>query len=149
MSLVSIEPNNFINRLREDINTMLRSNRWPSFLDEESTIATSEWMPAVDIKEEKNQFVIRADIPGVDPKDIEVSMENGTLSIQGERKSEGKEEKNGYRRTECSYGFFHRRFSLPDTADSEKITAKGKHGVLEIKIGKKEGSKPRLINVQS
>jgi HSP20 family protein len=116
---------------------------------EGSSVATSDWVPAVDIKEEKDSFVIIADIPGVDPKDIEVHMENGMLTIKGEKESEKKEEREGYKRVERSYGSFYRRFSLPDTADAEKISAKSNNGVLEVTIGKQEQVQPRKISVDS
>lgn len=117
--------------------------------DEGVTIAASDWVPAVDIKEEDNQFLVVADIPGVAPEDIEVKMENGMLSIKGERKEEFKEEKEGYRRIERSCGTFHRRFTLPETADAEGITAKSNNGSLEITIPKREAVvKSRRINVE-
>lgn len=116
--------------------------------DEDSTIATSAWAPAVDIVENDNNFLIEADVPGVDPKDIEVSMENGVLTLKGERESEIKEEKEGYSRVERSQGSFYRRFSLPETADSENITAKSNKGVLKITVGKKETAKPKKITVK-
>lgn len=148
MSLVRYEPMKSLNRFQDEINNLFRSNDWFSGLSDTSSIATSQWMPSVDIKDEADKFVIKADIPGVDPKDIEVSMENGLLTIKGERSTEDKDESNGYRRVECSYGSFYRRFSLPDTADSEHISAKGKDGVLEITVGKREPAKARKITVK-
>ena len=115
--------------------------------DEDSNIATSAWTPAVDIAENDNHFLIEADVPGVDPKDIEVSMENGVLTLKGERENEIKEEKEGYSRVERSHGSFYRRFSLPETADSENITAKSSNGVLKITVGKKDIAKPKKITV--
>jgi HSP20 family protein len=114
---------------------------------DESSSAVSEWTPAVDIQETDSQFLIQADIPGVDPKDIEVHMENGQLTIRGERESERKEEKEGYKRVERVSGSFYRRFTLPDTADAEKIAAKSKNGVLEITIPKKAAEQPRRISI--
>lgn len=116
--------------------------------DEDSTIATSNWAPPVDIVENEHSFLIDADIPGVEPKEIEVSMEDGMLTIKGERKSEAKEEKEGYTRIERSYGSFYRRFSMPESADPENITAKSTRGVLQIKVGKKEVAKPKRISVK-
>ena len=109
----------------------------------------NHWRPAVDIKEEDKQFVIRADIPGVDPKDIEITMEAGILSIKGERTVEEKDENGGYKRIERARGTFYRRFSLPDTADVEKIEARGKDGVLEIVLPKHKKVQPRRITVNS
>lgn len=85
---------------------------------DQSNVVTSQWAPHVDIKEEPGRFVILADIPGVDPKDIEVHMEKGILSIKGERKSETKEENEKFTRVERSRGVFYRRFALPDSADA-------------------------------
>ena len=150
MSLVRYEPTTMFNRLQDDMNQFLKSGDWmPSLFNEHSHIATSQWLPSVDIKEDDKQYVITADIPGVEPKDIHVSMENGMLSIKGERKTEKKDEENGYRRVERSYGSFHRRFTLPEIADSENVSAKGKNGVLEITVAKRETSKARKIEVQS
>jgi HSP20 family protein len=114
---------------------------------DQSNVVTSQWAPHVDIKEEPGRFVILADIPGVDPKDIEVHMEKGILSIKGERKSEAKEENEKFTRVERSRGVFYRRFALPDSADAEGITASGKHGVLEIVIPKRPETTPRRISI--
>ena len=116
--------------------------------DEDSTIATSAWTPAVDIAEKDDHFLIKADVPGVDPKDIEISMENGLLTMKGERESEIKEDKEGYTRVERSHGSFYRRFNLPETADSEDISARSNKGVLEITVGKKEAAKPKKITIK-
>ena len=115
----------------------------------DSTIATSAWVPAIDLKEETNQFIIEADIPGVDPKDIEVSMAHGVLTIKGERQAESQGEGKNYHRVERIYGSFYRRFSLPDTADADQIVASGKNGVLQIRILKKAVAQPRKIAIQT
>lgn len=114
---------------------------------DQSNVVTSQWAPHVDIKEEPGRFVILADIPGVDPKDIEVHMEKGILTIKGERKSETKEENEKFTRVERSRGLFYRRFALPDSADADGITANGKHGVLEIAIPKRPETTPRRIAI--
>ena len=115
--------------------------------DTESSVVTSQWTPRVDIKEEGGRFVILADIPGVDPKDIEISMDKGILAIKGERRAERKEETERFSRVERSYGSFHRRFALPDSANAEAISASGRNGVLEISIPKKPETTPRRIQV--
>lgn len=115
----------------------------------EDNVVTSDWTPAVDIKEETGRFVIAADLPGVDPKDVDVHMENGLLTLRGQRNFESTEEKNGYKRVERVHGSFYRRFSLPDTADAERISAKCSNGVLEIIIPKHEKVMPRKIAVES
>ena len=113
----------------------------------EGSTATAEWAPAVDIKEEAERFLIHADIPGVKPEEINVSMEDGVLTIKGEKKTEAETEKEGYKRVERTHGSFYRRFSLPDTANSDAISAASKHGVLEIVIPKREAVQPKKINV--
>lgn len=115
---------------------------------DQSNVVTSQWAPRVDIREEDKRFVIDADIPGVDPKDIEVHMDKGILSIRGERRSEHSEKQGNFTRVERSHGVFHRRFALPDSADPEGITATGKHGVLEISIPKRPETTPRKIEIR-
>jgi HSP20 family protein len=111
-------------------------------------VVTSNWTPAVDIKEEDKRFVLYADLPGIDPKDIEITMDNGVLSIKGDRPFVQDPERAGYKRVERAYGNFYRRFSLPDTADPTGIKASGKNGVLEISIPKHERVQPRKITVE-
>jgi len=113
-----------------------------------SNVVTSQWAPRVDIREDEQRFVILADIPGVDPAQIEVSMEKGILTIKGERQAPSGD--NGkYTRVERAHGVFHRRFTLPDSADAEGITATGKFGVLEIVIPKKPLATPRRITINA
>ncbi|MQM40027.1 hypothetical protein KBTX_04069 [wastewater metagenome] len=113
-----------------------------------STVETSQWTPAVDIREETDKFVVEADIPGVKPEDIEVTMEDGVLSIRGERSSERDTDEGGVRRRERAYGVFYRRFALPDSADPESVRARGEQGVLRIEIGKRETAVSRRIPVE-
>jgi HSP20 family protein len=144
MSLTRYEPWSLLEQMRREMERAVDTRT-----AEGSSVATSDWVPAVDIKENKDSFVIMADIPGVEPKDIEVHMENGILTIKGEKESEKKEEREGYKRVERSYGSFYRRFSLPDSADPDKITAKSNNGVLEVTIAKQEQVQPRKISVDS
>jgi HSP20 family protein len=114
---------------------------------DESSVVTSQWAPRVDIKEEGDRFVLYADVPGVDPAEIEIQMDKGLLTIKGERSSVKREEGERYSRVERSHGIFHRRFALPDSADPDGITASGEHGVLEIVIPKRPETTPRRIQV--
>jgi HSP20 family protein len=141
MAITRYEPWNILTQLQKELERAYEGD------NAAGRIATAEWAPAVDIKEESERFVIHADIPGVKPEDIDVSMEDGVLTIKGEKKTEAKTEKENYKRVERTYGSFYRRFSLPDTADSEAISAKSKHGVLEIVIPKREAVKPKKISV--
>ena len=148
MSIRSYEPWNLLDRFQEQLNQLGYANRDIANSDhDQSHVVTSHWRPAVDIKEEADRFVIMADLPGVDPGDIEITMENGVLSIKGERKSEIRDEKEGYKRVERVSGTFYRRFSLPDSADAERIKAKGRDGVLEVSLPKHEKVQPRRIAV--
>ena len=113
-----------------------------------SAVVTAQWVPRVDIKEEAERFVIYADLPGIDPQDIEVQMDKGILSIKGERRSESTAETERFSRVERRHGTFSRSFALPDSANPEGITAAGRHGVLEITIPKRAETTPRRIQVQ-
>jgi HSP20 family protein len=139
MAIMRYEPWSLLNQLQKELESSGEKT--------EGSISTAEWAPAVDIKELPDKFVLVADIPGVKPEDIDVHMEAGVLTVKGEKESEAKTEKEGYKRIERSYGSFYRRFSLPDSADGEAISANYKHGVLEITIPKREAIKPKKINV--
>ena len=114
---------------------------------DESSVVTSQWMPAVDIREEQDRFVLYADIPGVDPQHIDVQMDRGMLTIKGERREEGNGGNGRYARVERVHGGFHRRFALPDSADPDGISASGRDGVLTISIPQRPESTPRRIQV--
>ena len=146
MLLTRYEPWSAMRQLQNEMSRVFDSA--VAGAEDESSVVTSRWTPAVDVKETAEQFVITADIPGVEPKDIEVTMEDGVLTIKGERKLEARSEgDNGYRRVERAYGSFYRRFTLPDTADAEAISASGKHGVLEVVIPKRAALQPKRIAV--
>jgi HSP20 family protein len=106
------------------------------------------WAPAVDIYETENELVLKADLPDVDLKDIDVRVENQTLTISGERKFEKSDTTKGYHRIERSYGTFVRSFSVPNTFDTETIAADFKNGVLSVTLPKKEAAKPRQVKVE-
>jgi HSP20 family protein len=106
------------------------------------------WAPAVDILETENELVLKADVPGVELKDIDIQLENGTLTVKGERKFEKEEKNKGFHRMERSYGTFVRYFTLPETVDAEHVHAAYEAGVLTITLPKKEVAKPRAIKVQ-
>jgi len=106
------------------------------------------WAPAVDIIETENELVLKADVPGVELKDIDIQLENGTLTVKGERKFEKEERNRGFHRMERSYGSFVRYFTVPDTVDAENVKADYQNGVLTITLPKKEIAKPKAIKVQ-
>lgn len=106
------------------------------------------WTPAVDIHETENNFVVKADVPGINKDDIQIDLKDNTLTIKGEKKFENKSSKDNYIRVERSYGSFVRSFVLPQNVDGGKITATYKEGVLEVTLPKKEESKPKQIKVE-
>ncbi len=116
---------------------------------DESNVVTSRWMPLVDIQDAGDHFLLEVDVPGVKAEDINVTMENGVLNIEGERRHEERTEEQGYSRIERSFGSFHRRFSLPETADADAIEAKVDNGVLVVRIAKAQKAQPRRIEVKT
>jgi HSP20 family protein len=138
------EPTSILNEVNKIIEQAFR----PLGKTDASTVETSQWMPAVDIREDKNQFYIVADLPGVEKKDVNISMENNLLTIKGSRDITTEEEHANYFRTERVRGTFYRQFTLPDTADDSKIEARMQKGVLEIIIPKKESAQPRSIKIE-
>jgi HSP20 family protein len=106
------------------------------------------WAPAVDILETENELVLKADVPGVEQKDIDIQLENGTLTLKGERKFEREEKNKGFHRMERSHGSFVRYFTVPDTVDAEHVRAEYANGVLSVTLPKKEIAKPKAIKVQ-
>lgn len=147
MSITHYQPRVFNRHLQDELRGVFE--RFFNTDDtDQSNVVTSQWAPRVDIKEEDKRFVILADIPGVDPKEIEVHMDKGILSLKGERQSEKKEQNGRFTRVERTHGSFHRRFALPDSADADGITAVGRHGVLEISIPKKPETTPRRISIE-
>ena len=144
MNLTRYNPWSLFDQLQRELNMPI--NRFDT--DENGNVATANWAPAVDIKEDDKAFTLLADIPGVDPEDIDVTMEKGVLTIRGERKSETSTEEENYKRVERQYGVFYRRFTLPDSANAEDIEAKSEHGVLKITIPKQEVAQSRRISVK-
>jgi len=147
MTLVSYEPWALVNRLHRQLDQAF--NRTTDTTASTSAPSVS-WIPRVDIYEEAGRFVVLADVPGVEPKDIDITADKGVLTIRGERRSEKKEsDKNGYERVERTSGSFLRRFTLPETANTESITAKQTNGVLEVSIPKHPQVQPRRISVDA
>jgi HSP20 family protein len=145
MNIIRTEPWNWMDRIHQDLDRLAATRALAG--DEPNT--ASDWVPAVDVTESNDDFVIRADLPGVDANDVEVTMDKGVLAIQGARETRSETEVDGYQRTERASGRFLRRFTLPDTTDSEAIAANAKDGVLEIRIPKKLQVQPQRIKVKS
>jgi HSP20 family protein len=111
-------------------------------------VGSRPWGPAVDIVESDKELVLSADLPGVKLEDVEVKIEDGTLTLSGSRKFENEDNKNGYHRIERSYGEFHRAFALPDSVDATKVAAGFDNGVLKVTLPKKEIARPRTVKVE-
>ena len=145
MNVRRFEPWSIVDMLHRDLDR-LAARHIPA---SEGDAVVTDWVPAVDIIEEKDRFVLRADVPGVDPADIEVSMDAGILTVAGQRRQESRSEDAGLQRLERASGRFFRRFSLPDTADAENISAQCRNGILEVSIPKQPQVQARRIEVQA
>ena len=144
MAIMKVEP------LREFAVMQDRLNRLFGnvYLRDEDTGFRGTWVPPVDIFEtDKHDLVLRAELPGMTREDIEVTVENGTIVIKGEKKFDPEVKEEHYRRIERTYGAFQRSFTLPNTVDATKVAAEYKNGVLTITLPFKEEAKPRTINV--
>ncbi len=113
----------------------------------DESLATSSFAPAVDVYEDEHNVTLKIEVPGIDEKDIDVRIENNTLTVNGERKFEKDEKEENYRRVERRYGSFSRTFTLPNTIDSESVSANYEKGVLKITLAKKAEAKPKQIKV--
>ena len=145
MNLARFEPWSIVDLMHRDLDTI--ANRRYGQNDADNPVA--DWAPAVDIIEEKDRFLLRADVPGVAASDIDVSMDAGVLTIAGERHAEAIAESGDVRRSERSTGRFLRRFTLPDTAAAEGITAQSQNGILEVAIPKQPEVTARRITVKA
>ena len=143
MNITRFEPWSFVDLLHRDLDRLAGRPR----IAADSPV--TDWVPAVDILEENDRFVMRADVPGVLPEHIDVSMDAGVLSVSGERLSEELSEEAGVQRIERASGRFFRRFTLPDTADADAITARVKDGILEVSIPKTPEVQARRISVEA
>ena len=144
MSLVRYDPLFGVRQLQDDINRLFSG--WST---NDSSGVTADWVPSVDINEFDDRFQLFVDVPGVDPKDVEITLEAGVLTITGERfaQAEKADENVLSRRAERGTGRFYRRFILPETVDADKVKATDRHGVLEILIPKQAKAQPRRIKV--
>jgi HSP20 family protein len=140
MTLVRYEPWALVSRFQRQLDRALGEN-----LDG----ASISWIPHVDIHEEAERFVVVADLPGVDSKDIEITADKGVLTVKGERRSEKKSAQEGFASVERASGTFLRRFTLPESADAEQIKATHVNGVLELSIPKRPQEQPRRISVHA
>jgi len=144
MALIPYESWNTVSRLQDELNRVFNT-----FAASDTSGVNAEWLPATDILEYGDRFELYVDLPGVDPKAVEITLGNGVLTLSGERTRLVHEEKEEpqVRRSERGRGRFYRHFILPDTVDKEHVVARGHDGVLEIRIPKQAKAQPRRIKV--
>jgi len=149
MSMIKYNPSRELFRIEKDFNNLLK-NFLHKFKDdsEDKDFLEASWAPLSDIIETDKEYRVALDVPGVDKKDIKVSVSNGVLSISGERKEENEVKKSNYYKIEKAYGKYYRSFNLPDNIDDKKIEAEFKNGTLTVHIPKSETAKPKQIEVK-
>lgn len=147
MTLTPFNPTRRAGHDDDFFRTVDRFFNTPFFNRNVEHVSDETWRPAVDVSEDKDHFHITAELPGLSKDDLRVNVEDGLLSIEGERNFEEKQEGKDYHRVERRYGKFYRAFRLPKTVDANKINAKFKDGVLHLDIPKAEDAKPRQISI--
>jgi len=145
MAIIRWDPFRDMVSLREKMNRLFEDVFTGRGNDKE--LASSTWAPAVDIFETENELVMSAEIPGIDEKDIEIKLEDNTLTLKGERKFEKETKEENYHRIERSYGSFYRAFTLPNSVDLDKIHAEHENGILKITLPKRQELKPRNVKI--
>ena len=141
-----ISPFNALNEIHRELSRVFDNRH--AYALEPIAYSPANWSPQVDIKETDTEFTVSADLPGVTPEEVDVTLHNGILTIKGERSSEKNTEKDGYKRRERIRGSFFRQFTLPESTNEDAIKAKSVNGVLEITIPKAEKPKPLSITVE-
>jgi len=146
MAIVRWEPFRDLLTTQDHFNRLFNET-FSSFFWNDRLAATASWTPAVDFYETDQSVVLKAELPGVDPKDVEARVEDGTLYLKGERKFENEVKEGSYHRVERAYGSFTRTFALPSSVDADKVAAEYKDGVLTLSLPKREEAKPRTIKI--
>lgn len=146
MNIVKYDPFRELRGLQDEMNRLF--NLGVSRSGNGEDIVRGAWSPSVDIFENKDQIVLEAELPGMKPEDVNISIENNVLTIHGERKFEKKDEGDNFHRVERSYGNFTRSFTLPPTISSENANAEFENGVLRLTLAKREEAKPRRIEIK-
>ncbi len=147
MAIVRWQPFRDLLATEREFDRLFREAFPPLFGQREGELSTRAWAPAVDIFETENSIVLKAELPGVDPKDVEVRVEDNTLYLKGERKFEKETKEENYHRIERSYGSFARSFVLPNSMDAEKVAAEYQDGLLTLTLPKREEAKPKTIKI--
>ncbi len=138
------DPFHEFSTLQDRMNRLFRESQTDG---REEALTTTSFAPPVDVYEDEQNIVLKIEVPGIDEKDVDVRIENNTLTVHGERKLEKEEKEENYRRVERQYGSFTRTFTLPQTVDAEKVSAHYDRGVLKVNLSKKAEAKPKQIKV--
>jgi HSP20 family protein len=146
MALIRWEPVRELNTIQSEMNRLFNTF-FESASPTNGGTSVHRWIPAMDLVEAENDFVLRADLPGLSEDDVKIEVEDNVLTISGERKSEHEERKDGYYRFERAYGAFRRTLALPEGVDPEQINATVENGVLEVHIPKPEQRKPHKVTI--
>jgi len=146
-TIVRWDPLKEMTTLQDRMNRVFEET-WGRTRRAEEDYVTGSWMPAVDVRETKEAVEIQAELPGIDPKDVNVSVEGGVLTIKGSRQFEKATEGETYHRVERAYGSFERSFTLPTNVDPEKINAAFRQGLLLLTLPKREEAKPKAISIK-
>ena len=147
MAIVRLEPfRNLLTSQKEELFNRLFNETFPAVFGEQEP-TTRTWAPPVDIYETDNALILKADLPGIDPKDVDIRIENGVLYLKGERKFEKEEKKENYHRIERSYGAFTRSFALPNSINADHVKAEYKDGQLILTMPKREEAKPKAVKI--
>jgi HSP20 family protein len=149
MALIRWEPARELATIQSEMNRLFNTMFEPSGQPNGQAGTVRRWVPAMDLVEDKDSFVLRADLPGVNEGDVNIELEDNVLTISGERKSEHEERKDGYYRVERASGSFARSLTLPEGVDPERIQASFDRGVLEVRIPKPEQRKPRKVTISA
>jgi HSP20 family protein len=148
MAIVRWEPFRDLVSLQERMNRLFdESFRGINRTSGEEDWVGGAWTPAVDIYEQNGNIVLKAELPGIDPKDVDVKVENNILTLRGERKLDNEVKRENYHRVERAYGTFTRSFTLPNVVDTEKIKAEYKDGLLRMTLPKKDEARPKQISI--
>lgn len=143
MAIIRWEPTRELQTIQQEVNRLFGA----AFDSQTRNGSLRRWIPSMDLVEEKGEFVLRADLPGVDEADVKVELEDGVLTISGERKSEHEERRGGYHRIERASGSFSRSLTVPEGIDPDAVKASFEKGVLEVRVPKPEAQKPRRVPI--
>jgi HSP20 family protein len=143
MAIIRWEPTRELQTIQQEVNRLFGA----AFDSQTRNGSLRRWIPSMGLVEEKDEFVLRADLPGVDEADVKVELEDGVLTISGERKSEHEERRGGYHRIERASGSFSRSLTVPEGIDPDAVKASFEKGVLEVRVPKPEAQKPRRVPI--